>query len=49
MIFGDTGLGTAGSGDEGLVLWCLALERDPRVQGGQPGQRDPPLAGLLPL
>lgn len=34
MTFGDTGLGAAGSGDEGTVLWCLVMERDPRVRGG---------------
>lgn len=49
MTFGDTGLGVAGSGDKGLVLWCLVMERDPRVQGGQLGQRGPPLTGLLCL
>lgn len=38
MTFGDTGLGAAGSGDEGPVLWCLVMERDLRVQGGQLGQ-----------
>lgn len=49
MTFGDTGLGAAGSGDEGTALWCLVMERDPRVRGGQLGQRGPPLTGLLHL
>lgn len=49
MTFGDTGLGAAGSGDEGPVLWSLVMERDPRVQGGQLGQGGPPLTGLLHL
>lgn len=34
MTFGDTSLGAAGSGDEGTALWCLVMERDPRVRGG---------------
>lgn len=37
MIFGDTDLGGTGRGDKGQVLWCLAMQKDPRDQGGKPG------------
>lgn len=49
MIFGDTGLGAVGSGDEKRVLWCPVMERDPGVQGGQLGHRGLSSAGLLHL
>lgn len=41
MIFGDTGLGTAGSGDEGLVLSLLWRET-PGSREGSLGKGIPP-------